>query len=226
MNKTKTSTENATLFYKVELDLIRVDKVIKTVGVNAWAVYSVLKSFINLESQLSFPSYTKLQELTGMGRSTISKALQVLEEHGLIQKVSTGSKGGSNNEYKVNNRTRHSYNAANTNVRKMNRGKAEEDDSQRSETALSPVPVEQPKRELSSLEEKLKAREHVLGHETAEGITAKEVYKLAVNKRYTKFLDKYEGPKNLDDDLYFLSRFDKSEGNEILEQIWNEVQAA
>lgn len=91
-------------FYKIEHDLIREDKAIRLVGAGAWAVYCVLKSFVNHESQLAFPSYSKLQLLTGMGRSTISKALDRLKDSGLIKVTSKGNKGGNNNTYKINER--------------------------------------------------------------------------------------------------------------------------
>jgi predicted transcriptional regulator len=61
----------------------------------AYRLFTLLASF-----KPSFPSYNRLQELTGMSSATISKALQELVKCGLIS-YAKGSSHGKANEYFV-----------------------------------------------------------------------------------------------------------------------------
>ena len=54
-------------------------------GTSAWAVYNVLFSYADWHTGGNcYPSYTKIHELTGLARQTISNALKLLEESGEI----------------------------------------------------------------------------------------------------------------------------------------------
>lgn len=133
-------------WFKINHDLIREDKVIRQVGVNGWAVFCVLRSFINHESKLAFPSYKKIQDLTGLGRNTISNAIKVLEEYGMVVKESKGSKGNSNNKYDLKERTSTKYVLETSKVRMMTRKKAaKKDDVEqlgiKAETVIPPLTI-------------------------------------------------------------------------------------
>lgn len=59
---------------------------IKRVGYKGYCVLVVLVSYMNKE-HVSFPSMTKIGELTGMSRQTVSKGIKDLEALGIIEKV-------------------------------------------------------------------------------------------------------------------------------------------
>jgi hypothetical protein len=54
-------------------------------GVYAWVIFNVLFSFADWNTGGScYPSYNKMQKLTGLARATISKAIKTLEDIGEI----------------------------------------------------------------------------------------------------------------------------------------------
>lgn len=77
-------------------DLIQ-EGIIKRIGIRGYCVFTVLVSYMN-KNYHSFPSMTKIGQLTGMSRQTVSKGVKDLEELGIIEKVITDRR----NEYKLN----------------------------------------------------------------------------------------------------------------------------
>jgi len=133
-------------FFRIDHSLVKDEAVIARVGVNAWAVYTILLSYVNKETGLSYPSYRKIREKTGIGQSTVSKALDKLEEHGLVEQVSKGTKQGDNNNYLIHPHP--TKNVESDGKRKMSRpkpGKTKKDDvSFPIDASLAPVTLEEP----------------------------------------------------------------------------------
>lgn len=66
-------------------------------GVNAWAVYCIIKGHSNMETGVAFPSVETIGELAGFSPDTANRALKVLLERGLI----AVSKHGRKNHYRI-----------------------------------------------------------------------------------------------------------------------------
>lgn len=80
----------------IRADLIQ-KGMIKRMGYRGFSVLTVLVSYMNKEF-ISFPSMTRIGDLTGMSRQTVAKAINDLEALGVIQKVHSDRRY----EYKVN----------------------------------------------------------------------------------------------------------------------------
>lgn len=77
-------------------DLIQ-EGIIQRIGYRGYCVLTVLVSYMNKKYH-SFPSMTKIGQLTGMSRQTVSKGIKDLEKLGIIEKVVVDRR----NEYKIN----------------------------------------------------------------------------------------------------------------------------
>lgn len=71
---------------------------IAEMGVNAWAVYSVLKSHTNMKTGKSWPSQATIAELIGVSVDTVARATDKLVEMGIITKTRVGR----HSEYTIN----------------------------------------------------------------------------------------------------------------------------
>jgi DNA-binding transcriptional ArsR family regulator len=65
---------------------------ISTMGVNAWAVYCVLKNHTDLNTGKTFPGREKIAELIGASEDTVDRALSRLAELGIAEKQKEGRK--------------------------------------------------------------------------------------------------------------------------------------
>jgi DNA-binding Lrp family transcriptional regulator len=66
-------------------------------GVNAWAVYSVLKAHTALDTGKSWPSQSRIAQLLGVSVDTVARATDRLEELGIVTK----EKHGNKNHYRL-----------------------------------------------------------------------------------------------------------------------------
>lgn len=77
---------------------IKDDDIISKIGVSAWAVLTVIRSFCEIGTGKSVVSYSDLEQKTGLSRPSVAKAVKVLTEHNLITintevvETSTGKK--------------------------------------------------------------------------------------------------------------------------------------
>lgn len=71
---------------------------IAEMGVNAWAVYSVLKSYTNMKTGKSFPSQATIAQLIGTSVDTVARATDRLVEMGIVTKIRVGR----HSEYVIN----------------------------------------------------------------------------------------------------------------------------
>lgn len=70
---------------------------IRDMGVNAWAVYTVLKAHTALDTGKSWPSQTTIANLLGISVDTVARATDVLIE----MKIVTKTKDGNKNNYRL-----------------------------------------------------------------------------------------------------------------------------
>jgi DNA-binding MarR family transcriptional regulator len=70
-------------------------------GPHAFTVYCAIKAHIHFQKGTAFPSYGRIQEMTGISKPTISKALNVLERHGYLTKE---TKPGRSSRYTLRER--------------------------------------------------------------------------------------------------------------------------
>lgn len=71
---------------------------VKEMGPSAFTLYGAIKSHIHFSKGNAFPSFTRLQELTGMSTATISKNLKILERQELL---TAQRKKGSSTIYRL-----------------------------------------------------------------------------------------------------------------------------
>lgn len=82
----------------IMVDNIIIDKYLTIIGPAAYVIYSVL--IRRSRDGYSFPGLSHLQEVSGLSRNTVIKAIETLEEEGLINVVRPNRKGGrTSNEY-------------------------------------------------------------------------------------------------------------------------------
>lgn len=65
---------------------------LRDMGVNAWAVYSVLKAHTALDTGKSWPSQGRIADLLGISVDTVARATDRLEELGIVIKEKKGNK--------------------------------------------------------------------------------------------------------------------------------------
>lgn len=63
------------------------------IGMNAFGVWSVIKHHADFETGKSWPSMRRMAELTGLGKSTVERAIETLEAAHLLRKVQPGWPG-------------------------------------------------------------------------------------------------------------------------------------
>jgi len=68
------------------------EKQIAVMGVNAYACLIVIRRFVPMDGNSSFPSAAKISEYTNLSPTTVYKAIRVLEEHGWLVKKKSGRK--------------------------------------------------------------------------------------------------------------------------------------
>lgn len=66
----------------------------------AKALYPVIKAFTNWQDGHAFPSFDTLQEYSGLGRTSISKAIKELEALGYVRREKQGA-GRASNQYRL-----------------------------------------------------------------------------------------------------------------------------
>lgn len=71
---------------------------IAEMGVNAWAVYTVLKAYTNMKTGKSWPSQATIGELIGCSVDTVARATDRLVEMGIVTKTRVGR----HSEYLIN----------------------------------------------------------------------------------------------------------------------------
>lgn len=71
---------------------------IAEMGVNAWAVYTVLKAYTNMKTGKSWPSQATIGELIGCSVDTVARATDRLVEMGIVTKTRVGR----HSEYQIN----------------------------------------------------------------------------------------------------------------------------
>jgi predicted transcriptional regulator len=198
----KNKTEKVEAFFRVEHGLIKDDGVIAKVGVNAFAVYMVLLSYVNGESGLSYPGYKGIKEKTGMGQGTISKALETLEKHGLIEKKSKGTKQGDNSTYVVHSRPTKTVEG--DSKRDMSRPKKEKKEKEISTPIVAPPVVESEPVKVVQAES---SNEHVKGDTSTTDsspdeldVILRDIFNLSVEVNDRSY------PHNLGVDWFITSR--------------------
>jgi DNA-binding transcriptional regulator YhcF (GntR family) len=75
---------------------------VKEIGAHAFTLYCAVKSHVNFKDGEAFPSFDRLQEITGFSRATITKSLNTLEERNLVRKEKHGRKNIYTLREKVN----------------------------------------------------------------------------------------------------------------------------
>jgi len=70
----------------------------KSLGASAFMIYCAIKSHVHFSKGNAFPSFTRLQELTGLSRTTISKSMKALEE---AEFLLSEKKPGASNVYRL-----------------------------------------------------------------------------------------------------------------------------
>jgi DNA-binding transcriptional ArsR family regulator len=76
------------------------DNKIKEMGVHAWAVYCVLKSYAALDTGRSYPGRDTVAEHIGVSLDTVDRALAKLHDMGIV----TRHKKGRSNSYELTER--------------------------------------------------------------------------------------------------------------------------
>ena len=77
------------------LDNVAVDEFLPRIGATAFAVYCYLCRFVFNETQVCWPSQSKMAESLQLNKATISRNLKVLVENNLIRVVSQGKQHSS-----------------------------------------------------------------------------------------------------------------------------------
>lgn len=65
---------------------------LREMGAPAFAVYCTIKAHVDFSTGAAFPSVARIQELTGMGKRSVLRALQALEYQGYLSKERVGRK--------------------------------------------------------------------------------------------------------------------------------------
>lgn len=78
-----------TSYQTMQRDLVTGGLIAK-IGANAFAVWTTIKHHASYDTGLAWPSVRRLAELTGMGHSSVMRAIETLEAEHLLRKVSAG----------------------------------------------------------------------------------------------------------------------------------------
>ena len=90
-------TQPFTMIYNVVIDQYQLNPF-------ELSLYVAIARHVNHTSGVAFPSYTRLQEVTGQARATVSKYIQSLEQKHLIQitrRFKEGTKARAVNHYRL-----------------------------------------------------------------------------------------------------------------------------
>jgi hypothetical protein len=99
-----TSTDSFTVTDKLGSGFIIVPKktILNIKNGNAFLVYSILKTFENNVSHIAYPSFTTIQELSGLSRETVNKSIKFLIKNKYINKDKKVTKNGhTHNVYEI-----------------------------------------------------------------------------------------------------------------------------
>jgi Helix-turn-helix domain len=81
-----------TTYHTVQRDLFA-SGLAAQIGANAFAVWSAIKVHADFESGKAWPSIRRIGEMTGLGKSTVARAVDILEEVHMLRKETQGWPG-------------------------------------------------------------------------------------------------------------------------------------
>lgn len=100
MENTTLTTKRKINFFQIENELVDDGHLVQLKG-SPFLVYIMLCRYTNNSTAIVFPSYSKIQEKTGLDRKTAMKAIATLEDLGYIIKIKKGGKDAGSNHYEI-----------------------------------------------------------------------------------------------------------------------------
>lgn len=83
-----------TSFHTIQRDLFN-SGVAAEIGMNAFGVWSAVKTHADFETGAAWPSMRRLMEITGLSSATVQKAINILVDHHMLR-IEKGGKGKKN----------------------------------------------------------------------------------------------------------------------------------